>query len=223
MNIPNRLTMTRLALIPVFIVLVFLEVGGFARINDFIAVVVFGFASFTDFLDGYLARKWNMVTDFGKLIDSAADKLLCCSALILLIYIFAVVCTDLFAPAAMFAMIICLTVFAVVIICRELFMTAFRSLAASRNVIIAADMPGKIKAAAQMFGIVIILIAPDLAAFGLTLAAQIVFIAGFSLLALSVLMAIISFVLYLVKYPDVFTDKPVVKAEIQSDKNDDCE
>ena len=87
----------------------------------------------------------------------------------------------------------------------------------------ALTFAGKIKAAAQMFGIVIILIAPDLAAFGLTLAAQIVFIAGFSLLALSVLMAIISFVLYLVKYPDVFTDKPVVKAEIQSDKNDDCE
>ena len=213
MNIPNRLTMTRLALIPVFVVLVFLEVGVFALFNDFLAVVVFGVASFTDFLDGYLARKWNMVTDFGKLIDSAADKLLCCSALILLVYIFSKVCYSLFEPAVMLIMVICITVFAVIIICRELFMTAFRSLAASRNVIIAADMPGKIKAAAQMFGIVIILVAPDLFALGLGLAARIVFIAGFSLLALSVLMALISFVLYLVKYPDVFTDKPSVKAE----------
>ena len=213
MNIPNRLTMTRLALIPVFVVLVFLEVGVFALFNDFLAVVVFGVASFTDFLDGYLARKWNMVTDFGKLIDSAADKLLCCSALILLVYIFSIVCYGLFKPAVMLIMVICITVFAVIIICRELFMTAFRSLAASRNVIIAADMPGKIKAAAQMFGIVIILVAPDLFALGLELAARIVFIAGFSLLALSVLMALISFVLYLVKYPDVFTDKPSVKAE----------
>lgn len=213
MNIPNRLTMTRLALIPVFVVLVFLEVGVFALFNDFLAVVVFGVASFTDFLDGYLARKWNMVTDFGKLIDSAADKLLCCSALILLVYIFSIVCYGLFKPAVMLIMVICITVFAVIIICRELFMTAFRSLAASRNVIIAADMPGKIKAAAQMFGIVIILVAPDLFALGLGLAARIVFIAGFSLLALSVLMALISFVLYLVKYPDVFTDKPSVKAE----------
>lgn len=213
MNIPNRLTMTRLALIPVFVVLVFLEVGVFALFNDFLAVVVFGVASFTDFLDGYLARKWNMVTDFGKLIDSAADKLLCCSALILLVYIFSKVCYGLFKPAVMLIMVICITVFAVIIICRELFMTAFRSLAASRNVIIAADMPGKIKAAAQMFGIVIILVAPDLFALGLGLAARIVFIAGFSLLALSVLMALISFVLYLVKYPDVFTDKPSVKAE----------
>lgn len=211
MNIPNRLTMTRLALIPVFVALVFLEIGGFAKINDFLAVVVFGFASFTDFLDGYLARKWNMVTDFGKLIDSAADKLLCCSALILLIYIFAVVCFDLFEPFLMLAMIVCLTVFAVIIICRELFMTAFRSLAASRNVIIAADMPGKIKAAAQMFGIVIILFAPDFAALGLTLVAQIIFFVGFALLALSTLMAVISLVMYFVKYPHIFTDKPVVE------------
>ena len=210
MNSPNRLTMTRLAMIPIFVALVFLEVGAFAKFNDFLAVVIFGFASFTDFLDGYLARKWNMVTDFGKLIDSAADKLLCCSALILLVYVFAVVCGDLFESALMLAVIICLTLFAVIIICREIFMTAFRSLAASRNVIIAADMPGKIKAAAQMFGIVIILFAPDFAAHGLILVSRIVFFVGFALLALSTLMAVVSLVMYLIKYPNIFTDKPVV-------------
>ena len=78
--------MMRLFLVPVFVALVFLEIGEFARFNDFIAFAVFAIASFTDYLDGHLARKWNMVTDFGKLFDSAADKLLCGSALMVLIY-----------------------------------------------------------------------------------------------------------------------------------------
>ena len=121
MNIPNRLTMARMFLIPVYVALVFIEVGTFKYFNDFLAVVVFGVAAFTDFLDGKLARKWNMVTDFGKLFDSAADKLLCGSALILLVYVFSVVVVPPFAGEAALAFIITLTVFVVLIICRELF------------------------------------------------------------------------------------------------------
>lgn len=213
MNIPNKLTMARMLLIPVYVALVFIEVDTFAYFNDFLAVLIFGIAAFTDFLDGKLARKWNMVTDFGKLFDSAADKLLCGSALILLIYVFSVVCPLTFISETP-AFLIILTLFVVLIICREMFMTAFRSVAASRNIIIAADMPGKIKAAAQMFGIVVIMLAPDLYAIGesngidgLVTAAKITFLAGFALLALGAVMAVISCVLYVIKYPGVMTEK----------------
>lgn len=213
MNIPNKLTMARMLLIPVYVALVFIEVYTFAYFNDFLAVLIFGIAAFTDFLDGKLARKWNMVTDFGKLFDSAADKLLCGSALILLIYVFSVVCPLTFISETP-AFLIILTLFVVLIICREMFMTAFRSVAASRNIIIAADMPGKIKAAAQMFGIVVIMLAPDLYAIGesngidgLVTAAKITFLAGFALLALGAVMAVISCVLYVIKYPGVMSEK----------------
>ena len=225
MNIPNRLTMARMLLIPVYVLLVFLEVGTFAYFNDFLAVVVFGVAAFTDLLDGKLARKWNMVTNFGKLFDSAADKLLCGSALILLIYVFSAVCVPLFSLEASLAFLIVISVMVVLIMCRELFMTAFRSVAASRNVIVAADMPGKIKAAAQMAGIAVIMLAPDLWAIGvsrgiegLVTAAQVIFIAGFALIALSAVMAVVSCVMYIVKYPTVLSEDPPEKPDNGDDK-----
>lgn len=205
MNLPNKLTMLRLLLIPVFVLFVFLEVGVLAKFNNYIAFLIFAIASFTDYLDGHLARKWNMVTDFGKLFDSAADKLLCGSALMLLIYIFSAVCTNVFPGTAMSAMTICITLFTVIIICRELFITAFRSVAASKNIIIAADMPGKIKTVAQMVGILVILLVPDTLQFS-QLAAQILFVIGFVGLAFGMIMAVVSCILYLCKYPSVFSE-----------------
>lgn len=208
MNVPNKLTLTRLFLVPVFVVLVFLEVGVFGMFNDYLAFLVFAIASFTDFLDGYLARKWHMITDFGKLFDSAADKLLCGSALILLVYIFAVV-SPVFANATMnLAFLICITLFAVIMICREMFITAFKSVAASKNIIIAADMPGKIKAVLQMVGLMIILLVPDTLLFGEVagLIGQIIFYIGFACLAVATVMAIVSCVLYCCKYREVFAD-----------------
>ena len=202
MNLPNKLTMLRLLLIPFFVALVFLEVGEFAKYNDFIAFGVFAIASFTDFLDGYIARKYNMVTDFGKLFDSAADKLLCGSALMLLIYVYAIVAITLELSIA-FTM--CITVCSIIIICRELFMTAFRSIAASKNIIIAADMPGKIKTVAQMIGICALVLVPDLAYIN-TIVASVIFYIGFTALAFGTLMAILSCVMYLCKYPTVFSE-----------------
>lgn len=198
--------MLRLFLVPVFVVLVFLEVGTFALFNDFVAFGVFAIASFTDYLDGHLARKLNMVTDFGKLFDSAADKLLCCSALILLIYIFSVVCMPIFESITIWlVMLICITVFTVTIICRELFMTAFRSVAASKNIVIAADMPGKIKTVMQMIAIMALLLVPDLM-FINGVVGMVFFIIGFAALALGMIMAVLSCVLYICKYPAVFSE-----------------
>ena len=98
-----------------------------------------------------------------------------------------------------------LTVFTVVIICREMFMTAFRSLAASKNIIIAADMPGKIKTVAQMIGIMAMLLVPDLVYIN-SAVAMVFFIIGFACLAFGTLMAILSCVLYICKYPSVFKE-----------------
>lgn len=215
MNVPNTLTLTRLILIPFFIAAMLLEVFGFALFNNFVALGIFAIASLTDFLDGYIARKYNMITDFGKLFDSAADKLLCCSALILLVLCYAAV------PVYN----VLIAVFVVVIVCRELFMTAFRSFAANKGIVIAADMPGKIKTVAQMIAIMLLILAIDLANFT-NLGFMIVFYAGFGFLALGTLMALLSCVLYLVKYPMVFSEKGKVddsndEADINNDiKND---
>lgn len=201
MNIPNSLTILRLVLIPVFVAFVFLEISGLTQINNFIACGIFLLASFTDFLDGYLARKWNQVTDFGKLFDPAADKLLCGSALIMLVYVFAT--TETTSSQSIFTMFI--TIFAIVIICRELFITAFRSMAAKKGIIMAADLPGKIKTFTQMIGIAALLIVPDVVLLS-KFAGDIVFYVGFGVLAFGTVMALLSCLLYLVKYKQVFVE-----------------
>ena len=194
-NIPNKLTTLRLILIPFFITFVFLEntvLGGF---NNYIACGIFILASVTDFFDGFLARKWNQVTDFGKLFDPAADKLLCCSALILLIFMMQ-------GLVEMYFLII-LTIFVIVIICRELFITAFRSMATQKGIVMQADMPGKIKTFAQMLAIMILVIVPDVMLIAHT-AGNVVFYIGFGILAFGTLMAVFSCFLYLKKYSSVF-------------------
>ncbi len=205
MNIPNRLTIARIVMIPIFVALVFLEVDVLGYFNDYLAFLVFAAASFTDYLDGHLARKWNMITDFGKLFDTAADKLLCGSALILLIYIFAVASPlgTMFKGSVALAFNICIAVIAVVMVSREVFVMALKSFKSSSGKAVSADMPGKIKAVLQMVGIMIILLVPDTRLFSV-LAAQIIFYIGFACLAVAMVMAIISCVLYCRKYSDVF-------------------
>ena len=80
MNLPNKLTIIRILMVPVFVLFLLTELGG--RFNNLITLVLFVTASLTDLLDGYLARKNNLVTNFGKFMDPLADKLLVCSALI---------------------------------------------------------------------------------------------------------------------------------------------
>ena len=134
MNAPNILTILRVLLIPVFIILL---------MNDYyyISGIIFIFASLTDALDGYLARKYNLVTNFGKLMDPLADKLLVVSALI---------CLTVLGDIAYWMVI--------VILAREFTITGLRSVAASAGVVIAADWSGKIKTIAQMVAISLILL-----------------------------------------------------------------
>ncbi|QEA59539.1 CDP-diacylglycerol--glycerol-3-phosphate 3-phosphatidyltransferase [Leuconostoc koreense] len=145
MNLPNKLTVFRIILIPVFILLLTVPyawsnisfLGSTIPINWLIAAFVFAVASATDFLDGQIARKQHLVTNFGKFADPLADKLLVMTALIFLTS-FNVV------PAWMTA----------VIVIRELAVTGLRTLIVENNgQVLAAQMPGKIKTFSQMFAI----------------------------------------------------------------------
>lgn len=205
MNLPTKLTVLRIILVPVFLALTFIEVGVFGLFNNFLALFVFCIASFTDFLDGYLARKLNQVTDLGKLLDSTADKILVNTALIVAVYLTGVWAAANYISSAFF---ICITVFTAIIISRELFISVFRSMAAKKGIIIAADMAGKIKTVVQMAALILILTVADI--FDIVgndaLAGQIIFYIGFGVLAIGTLLAIISCVNYIVKNPNVMKE-----------------
>ena len=150
MNIANKLTLFRICMIPVFIGLLYwptsmhsVEVlGASLPTNQLLAAIVFAVASFTDFLDGFLARKHNLVTVFGEFFDPMADKLLVLSAFILLVAMGKV-------PAWV----------AIIIISRELLVTGLRVLLAKyQGSVMAAALPGKIKTFSQMFAILFFLL-----------------------------------------------------------------
>ena len=139
MNLPNKLTMLRVIMIPVFLIVL---LSGFVStpLNRYIAVIIFIVASFTDFLDGYIARKYNLVTNFGKFMDPLADKLLVAAALISMV--------ELGDIAAWIV---------IVIISREFIITGFRLIAVENGRVIAASMWGKAKTVSQMIMIIIVL------------------------------------------------------------------
>ena len=146
MNIPNILTVVRIALIPVFVLFYFTDIPYWYAWAGGIFVV----ASATDWLDGYLARKWNQVTTFGKFVDPIADKLLVLSALLLLL--------DwgmLGENIGLFDGIGLLTV--LILLAREFIISRFRLVAVSKGVVIAADKSGKLKTALQMVSIILLL------------------------------------------------------------------
>ena len=140
MNLPNKLTMFRVVLIPVFIIV--LMSGLFPDpISRYIGVVIFCVASFTDFLVGYIARKYHLVTNFGKFMDPLADKLLVSSALICMIEL-----------GMLPAWIV------IIIISREFIITGFRLIAAEGGLVIAASWWGKIKTVTQMLMIILVML-----------------------------------------------------------------
>jgi len=139
MNLPNKLTLLRVTMIPFF---VFFLLTDYIAYSSYIALVIFVIASLTDLLDGKIARKHNLVTNFGKFMDPLADKLLVTSALICFIGMDRI-------PA----------VFVLIIIAREFIISGFRLIAAEAGVVIAAGYLGKIKTTVQM--ITIIFMIPD--------------------------------------------------------------
>lgn len=146
MNLPTKITVARLVLIPIFILSYCLQsLWKYAFIFTWLIFMV---ASLTDYVDGHLARKYNLVTNLGKFLDPIADKVLVVAGL------FVIVDGD-YLPIAYLAMIC-----SVLIMARELIIGLFRQMAALRNFVLAADKLGKIKTASTMFGMAFILFSP---------------------------------------------------------------
>ena len=163
MNLPNKLTLTRILLVPVFMVFVSLTSlngiadGSFQPTYYLIAGIVFAAASFTDFLDGHLARKWNMVTDFAKFADPLADKLLTTVAFIY-----------------MMRDGVCSPVVLCIILAREFAVSGLRMVAAGAKdgKVIAANMWGKVKTVLQMLSIIFYFFGMSIASMSATGAEQ---------------------------------------------------
>lgn len=139
MNLPNKLTVLRVIMVPFFVFFMLTGVGGAA--NKWIALIIFCVASLTDMLDGKIARARNLVTNFGKFMDPLADKLLVCSAMICMI------------PLGKLQ-----AWFVIVIIAREFIISGFRLIAAENGIVIAANYWGKFKTVSQMIMIILLLI-----------------------------------------------------------------
>lgn len=140
MNLPNKLTLLRVLMIP-FIVVILLLDGGSNQMLRNVAAAIFIVASLTDLLDGKIARKYNLVTNFGKFMDPLADKLLVCAALICLVELGQL-------PAWM----------VIVIISREFIISGFRLVAVEQGIVIAASYWGKFKTTFQMLAIILLMI-----------------------------------------------------------------
>lgn len=173
MNLPNKLTIARLIMIPMFAAVFYLEVIPF---NYVIAAAIFAIAAFTDFLDGHIARKYGLVTDLGKFLDPIADKVLVSTALIVLL-----------APISGVAYLpFYCAIFVAVILARELIVSGFRMVAASKGVVLAADKSGKIKTFVQDVAIIVLLVSMNVNP------ANVFYVAGLVILGVATLLTIIS-------------------------------
>jgi CDP-diacylglycerol--glycerol-3-phosphate 3-phosphatidyltransferase len=170
MNLPNKLTILRVCMIPFFVFFALYDLG--TSMGKYIALAIFIIASMTDWLDGYIARRDNLVTNFGKFMDPLADKLLVCAALICLIQMNRLH-----------------SVVVIIIISREFIISGFRLIAADNGVVIAASYWGKFKTVSQMI-MIILLLGNFGAFFG---------ILEYIFIILSLILTIVSLIDYLVK------------------------
>lgn len=177
MNLPNKLTVLRVCMIPFFVVMLLLN-GGENQTYRYIAAAIFIVASLTDMLDGKIARKYNLVTNFGKFMDPLADKLLVCSALICLVDLKQL-------PAWM----------VIVIISREFIISGFRLVASDNGIVIAASYWGKFKTTFQMTAVILLIFNIP----ALTLVTNIVVV-------IAVALTIISLVDYVAKNIKILTE-----------------
>ena len=176
MNLPNKLTVLRVIMVPFFVFFMLTDVGGSA--NKWIALVLFCVASLTDMLDGKIARARNLVTNFGKFMDPLADKLLVCSAMICLI------------PSGKLE-----AWFVIVIIAGEFIISGFRLVASDNGIVIAASYWGKFKTVSQM-AMIIVLIADFGGVFDMI---------GMALIWVSLILTVVSLIDYVAKNVQVLT------------------
>ena len=179
MNLPNKLTVLRIIMVPFFVFFMLFDITGAA--DKWIALVIFCVASLTDMLDGKIARKYNLVTNFGKFMDPLADKLLVCSAMICLI--------ELDRLAAWIV---------IVIIAREFIISGFRLVASDNGVVIAASYWGKFKTTFQMLMVIVPILDIQMPFFQ---------ILGTVLTYVALILTVVSLIDYIVKNKDVLKDQ----------------
>lgn len=206
MNLPNKITLSRILLIP-FVIFFYLA-SSFVPGGKLIATILFIIAVLTDFVDGKLARSRNLVTVLGTFLDSIADKMLVSTGLLL------VVCDGtILAPIGVIT--------AIIVICREFLVSALRQLGASKNVIISADMWGKVKATVQFVTVAMFMFVAYLHSIAIyegwfVSALEIVSYIG---LALTILLTIMSCVHYCLGNKELFReDSPKTKSEQGNEK-----
>ena len=193
MNLPNKLTVLRIILIP-FVMFFYLASFIPHGIGKILALVIFIVAALTDLLDGKIARKYNLVTNLGKFLDPIADKILTSSVLFMII-------ADGTIPAPWGVIVVS------IIIAREFMVSALRLLAASKGTVLAADIWGKAKTMVQMIAIPVCMLIPFAieigAVSGLVLTIKIV---GWSLLGVATVLTVVSGANYLIKNKDCFKE-----------------
>lgn len=199
MNLPNKLTLSRIILIPFFIAAFYTPF----TCHYFVALGIFAIASITDFFDGKIARKRNLVTDLGKFLDPIADKVLVTSAIVVMV-------AD--PNANVFTSVLGNTlglmlggIGVVIIIARELVVSSLRMMAAKQGKVLAAEYIGKVKTFFTDVTLVVVLLASGLYEFSDT-AGRITAIIALVGFGISVLLTIISGVSYLVKNKEVFAE-----------------
>lgn len=179
MNLPNKLTVLRVILIPFFVF--FLMAPYFDGYGNYIAVAIFIAASLTDLLDGKIARKYHLVTNFGKFMDPLADKLLVCSAMICLI-----------ETGQLASWIV------IIIIAREFIISGFRLVASDNGVVIAASYWGKFKTTFQMLMVIVLILDIDHSFFR---------ILGMILTYAALILTVVSLIDYVVKNQQVLKEQ----------------
>ena len=198
MNLPNKISLTRICMIPVFVLVFFLE--GLLLYNYVISAVLFALAACTDFIDGHIARSRGLVTNLGKFLDPIADKVLVSTAMILLLTlgnVFAVMGS--WASGLYITTAVCICV----IMARELIISALRQIAAANGVVMAAEKLGKYKTTFQDVAIFVLIFAGDFSGkAGLVIASI-----GFVLFAVATVLTVWSGISYVVKNKQVLKDK----------------
>lgn len=197
MNLPNKITLSRICLIPVFAVVFFLDMIPY---NYFIAGVIFTVAACTDFVDGHIARSRGLVTNLGKFLDPIADKVLVAAA-----FIFLLVRQETLAVLWQGDWVLVYAgVCVAVILARELIVSGFRMVAASAGLVLAADKVGKVKTTFQDISIAMLLFGADF--FGIALASRILNGIGIVSLGVATALTIWSGVSYIVRNRAVFKE-----------------
>ena len=205
MNLPNKITLTRIFMIPVFVLFFFLDVVPF---HYGISAIIFALAACTDFIDGYIARKYKLVTNLGKFLDPIADKVLVSTAMILTLVMKDGIFQTLGGAAngVYIATAVCICV----IMARELIISAFRQIAAVNGVVMAADKLGKFKTIFQDVAIFVVILAGGIreilpAEYAVPWDKYIL-IVGLGLFAVATVLTILSGVSYVVKNRKVLKD-----------------